>query len=170
MSLSTTAVQPGRVGPDSDDRSTYRRDAHLVQVTHSSILQHKLRWSGPKPPVRSKLAPRPTVARRGRDGLIGRSPARGGEVLRFRNQCSHTLLPPFESVLASIRRLASPEPLRRGIYRVVSRRPTRLGFDLAPSSIKQQRHALMARAHTNMEHSMRVDHLYARLRRQSTAP
>ena len=94
MSSSFTALQPARCGPDFKDRSPYRHHLLSGWVAHSLILQPKLRWAGPKPPVRSERVPRPTAARRGRDGFHGRSRARGGEVLRFKNPCTSSP-PPF---------------------------------------------------------------------------
>ena len=70
---------------------------NLAQVAHSQYLQQKPRWAHPEPPLRSESFPRPTAVRQGRDGLIGKSRARGGEVLWSRNPCTSSP-PPLQRV------------------------------------------------------------------------
>ena len=170
MSLSATAVQPGRCGPDFNDRSPYRRDAHSVQVARFPILQQKSRWAGPEPPVPSERVPRPRAARRGRDGLPGKSRARGGEVLRFRNPCTSSP-PPFRGCAGlytppCIPRTPPPRQLSRGFtpaYAIRQPRSTILNEARKPCT-----HGKSTYKHGTLH--VRVNLPYTRLRRQTTAP
>ena len=127
-------------------------------------LQQKSRWAGPEPPVRFERVPRSTAARRVRDGLHGRSCARGGEVLRFRNPCTSST-PSFQGCAGLytppfIPQTPPSRQLLRGFTPVYT-------IKLRPSTILNQATKADTQGKSSYKHEalrVQVDHPYARLR------